>query len=406
MFGLLLAEEAWVHRRVETVSVLSTQFLRRAVSVDFTIPEEFHDALRVGTAEQWFVPLATLAKRPLRNFDLRDEAGAAVPVLGRDHNGPLAYGLLLGVSRRALTASGMGGPSGGLVVDLERVATGDPEGAACAIASIVEAEQSGDGECRRVLQDDASEFLLADLSTNYVLVALCDDLTRRRVMKFRYEEPLTVARRGVFERLGWSPLLVEIDAPGVSRAASYHAEVVIPEELRFEACFLFDKDAGAVYAEDGEADQAALHAARVPLGTRTAILFGLRAERTSFPIVGSAIAWVTGALLLGGALVGDLASVQADSAIAVLLAASAVFAGVVARSGEHRVVQALFAGPRLLVVVSALSALVAAAALAYDVSSTALDIVWKLAAATSLIVALMLTITLKAARPIAPGEKQ
>src|SRR4051794_17742455 len=95
IFGLLLAEETWVHRRVETIHMLSTQVLRRSVSVDFTIPGGSRRSLKVRDSGQTLVPLATLAKRPLRNFDLRDESGASVPVLSRDHNGPLAHSALM-----------------------------------------------------------------------------------------------------------------------------------------------------------------------------------------------------------------------------------------------------------------------------------------------------------------------
>lgn len=405
IFGLLLAEESWIHRRVETIDMLSTQFLRRSVSVDFTLPEGAVEALAIGRSGQTLVPLATLAKRPLRNFDLRDEGGAAVPVLGRDHNGSLAESTLVGVARRALDDAGGGEPSQGLIENLRQVAIGDAGDAERAIADIVRAARAGNSrEHQVVLEDDAALFMLADLAGNYVLVALCDDVSKRRVLKFSYEEPLEIAGPGVLEWLGWRPLLVEMEVPGVSRTASYHAEVVIPEELRFEACLLYDMDTDEVYAEDEEADRAALHAARIPLGARTALLFGLRAERAGFPVMGCVIAWITGLLLLGGVVVGDLDPDRADSAASVLLAASAVFAGVVARSGEHRFVQALFAGPRLLLVTTAVSALCAAGALAYGLSSCAVDIIWSAAAGISLVVAMMLTVTFFAARPIAPGK--
>ncbi|HEX5762901.1 MAG TPA: hypothetical protein VFY04_07255 [Solirubrobacterales bacterium] len=325
VFALLLAEKMWIHRRVETIDMLSTQFLRRSISVDFTVPEGLHDALQIGAGSQGFVPLATLAKRPLRNFDLRDESGTAVPVLGGDHNGPLAHGTLMTVARRALEPLGIDEPSPDLADDLRRVAMAD--------------------------RDE-----------------------------------------------------VELEAPGASRGASYHAEIVVPEELRFEACYLFDKDSEEIYAIDEEADRAALHASGMPLGARTALLFGLRAERAGFPAVACAVGWTTSLLLLGGVGFGDLDPERADSAVTVLLAASAVFAGVIARSDEHRMVQALLAGSRLLLVMTALSALFAAASLAYGVSAVFVDTVWWVASVASAVSAMMLTVTFYAARPNALGE--
>lgn len=374
--------------------------------MDFTIPSGSRRSLKAGDSAQTLVPLATLAKRPLRNFDLRDESGASVPVLGRDHNGRLAHSALLKVVRRPLSGIGRDAPSDQLIADLEQVVFGAPEEADRVITSMRQAAEEGDRERQVILADDATVFLLADLADNYLLVGLCDDVAKRRVLKFSYEEAFETAKPDVLERLGWRPLLVGLDAPGASRGASYHAEVVIPEELRFEACFLYDDETGRTFADDGSADRAALYAARVPLGARTKLLFGLKAERTSFPIVGATIAWINALLLLAGVLVGDLDPERADSAVAVLLAASAVFAGAIARSGEHRVVQVFFAGPRLLLAVAALSALAAGGALAYGLSSSAICTIWWVTAVICLTVALMLTATALIASPISPEEQR
>lgn len=407
VYGLLLAEETWIHRRVETINMLNTQLLRRSVSVDFTVPVGVRSALRIGDTGQSLVPLSTLAKRPLRNFDLRDESGASLPVLGRTHNGPLSHSTLLGVVRRALDEAQMGNPSERLSADLMRVAVGDSHEADQTISGMIEsARGDGDKEVQAVLNDDAAVFLLSNLADNYLLVAICDDVKVRRVLKFSYEEAFEAAKPGITERLGWSPLLIGLEAPGASRGASYHAEVIIPEELRFDACFLYDEETDEIYADDEDADRAALYAAGIPFGARTALLFGLRAERTGFPIVGCVVAWITGLLLLAGVMAGNLDPERADSAVAVVLAASAVFAGAIARSGEHRVVQTLFAGPRLLLILSALSALGAGGALAYGFSSSTICTIWWVAAAVSLLVAAMLTVNLLAARPISPGERK
>src|SRR5918911_1528863 len=76
--ALLTRQAAWRHRRVETLTVLSHEQVRRAVSVDFTVPAEHRADLRLSAGE-WIVPLALLAKRPLANFDLRREDVSAVP---------------------------------------------------------------------------------------------------------------------------------------------------------------------------------------------------------------------------------------------------------------------------------------------------------------------------------------
>ena len=79
--ALLTRQAAWRHRRVETITVLSHELVRRSVSVDFTVPVEHRDDIRLSERE-WIVPLALLAKRPLAHFDLRMEDQSSVPLAG------------------------------------------------------------------------------------------------------------------------------------------------------------------------------------------------------------------------------------------------------------------------------------------------------------------------------------
>lgn len=64
---------------------------------------------------------------------------------------------------------------------------------------------------------------------------------------------------------------------------------------------------------------------------------------------------MTTAQLGAGAWIFDLDPEKAAPAVSVLLAGSALFAAVVARSGEHRFVQALFAVPRRALAVVAIA---------------------------------------------------
>ena len=81
--ALLTRQAAWRHRRVETITVLSHEQVRRHVSVDFTVPAEHREDVRLSEGE-WVVPLALLAKRPLVHFDLRLEDQSAVALLRSD----------------------------------------------------------------------------------------------------------------------------------------------------------------------------------------------------------------------------------------------------------------------------------------------------------------------------------
>ena len=92
--GVLLRRPAgWRHRRVETITVLTHEQVRRHVSVDFTVPEEYRESLRLS-ADEYVVPLALLAKRPLVHFDLRNEEGHSIPLLTADQNRMIGRELL------------------------------------------------------------------------------------------------------------------------------------------------------------------------------------------------------------------------------------------------------------------------------------------------------------------------
>src|SRR3954463_10085092 len=81
--ALLTRQAAWRHRRVETITVLSHERVRRHVSVDFTVPAEHRDEIQLSE-DEWIVPLAYLAKRLLVNFDLFMEDDSVVPLLRSD----------------------------------------------------------------------------------------------------------------------------------------------------------------------------------------------------------------------------------------------------------------------------------------------------------------------------------
>ena len=55
--ALLTRQAAWRHRRVETITVLSHEQVRRHVSVDFTVPVEHRGEIG-SPSGQWVVPLA------------------------------------------------------------------------------------------------------------------------------------------------------------------------------------------------------------------------------------------------------------------------------------------------------------------------------------------------------------
>jgi hypothetical protein len=397
---LLLIESQWVHRRVERLDVLSAQLVRRSVSVDFTVPSMVEESLGLEPSGPALVPLATLTKRPLRNFDLRDEDGRALPVVGKDHNGPIAHAALVAQAETALSRAGRPPPSKELR-DLLQVVAREPVGPALdAVGELLTRSRRTNEEASVVLGDEAAQVLIRDLAENYVLFAVVDDVSSRRLLKYSYEEPVAIRPAGVAARLGWSPVFVSIDVPAAAGPASYHAEVVVPEELRIRDALLIDQRDGRLFAADEESDRAALHAPQVPYEGQPLLIFLISLERAGLPSLGAAAAVLTAVQIATGALLFDVEAAPPAPAVTVLLGGTAFFVAALARSGEHRLVKALFAWPRLLLVLVALCAATSAAFLAYGAKPEAVRLAWGIAAGIASAAAGMLVITARRARPL------
>src|SRR6185436_9185926 len=162
--ALVLAEESWVHRRVETLDVLSEEIARRQVSVDFALPDALRPALRVGEG-QAVVPVALLRKQILRNFDMRNEAEEAVSVLTRDHTTLLAGAALLAQASDAVRELGPGLAGRLLAVVRSPDATSGRERLAA-----LEADAEHDVAVAALFAHEPTARLLGDLAENYPLL--------------------------------------------------------------------------------------------------------------------------------------------------------------------------------------------------------------------------------------------
>ena len=388
--ALVLAEESWVHRRVETLDVLSEEIARRQVSVDFALPDALRPALRVGEG-QAVVPVALLRKQILRNFDLRNEAEEAVSVLARDHTALLAGAALLAQASDAVRDLGPGLAGRLLAVVRSPDATSGRERLAA-----LEAAAEHDVAVAALFAHEPTARLLGDLAENYPLLAVLDDTARRRIVKYRYDSFLA-ARPGWRVAVGLDPLVIRLSVPAAARGARYHAEVALPEELRSVGAALLDDETGEVHDEDPDADRVALYAADVPLGARPEVVVAIRPQRRGLPSAALGVAVVVCLVLASGAFGGRLSAAVAGPPIAVLLAASAVFAGAVVRAGEHRMVQELFAGPRRALVAAGMAAVIAATALAFQFG--AVTWIWRAAFAVALAATAVLALFVWRCRP-------
>jgi hypothetical protein len=383
--SLLTRQAAWRHRRVETLTVLTHEQVRRSVSVDFTVPAEHRADLALGGG-QWAVPLALLAKRPLVAFDLVDEEARALPLLRAEENRLISRELLYlvldddlqdteapdGVQAAVTRAAGR------LV---ERVLADEPADVAREVAEL----EGGVGLRPGALAAFATFAAL--LSRAWVMFAVVGDVERRRVVKLAYDEPFT-------QRPG---LVHFYDAPGCTEAASYHVEVAIPSDLKARRTALVDARTGRVLAAGApRADRPALYYVGDPRDApaEPGVSLWLGAERSRFLVPAAVVALVITALLALPRLLSDLTALAASAgpAITLVLSTSAVFSALVLRTDEHPLVRLVLVRHRLALLAATLAALAAAATLGFRAPPGVLRLAWAAAALVAAVAAGMLVL--------------
>lgn len=289
---LITEPRMWINRRVETIELLTHEETRRRVSIDFTLLPELrrHLELDDGVA----VPIAVLTKEPRRKFDLRDEGGRAVPVLGRTQNGELAHLALLSAALDALGSEPPGEIFEDITAHLRRIVVEPPPVASEQLAYFIGSAEEGD-ELRALIWNDVTcRQLLVTLWQNYVLYAVVDGSSAsRRILKYSYAEDFAYAASqwGCRDQLAGDGLSTRIDrpdrarfvidCPDAARAASFHVEIATPEELRFEFAVLLDTTADEQLSEaDQNVDRASLYAYRtVPRGAHVQAYVEIAPER-------------------------------------------------------------------------------------------------------------------------------
>jgi hypothetical protein len=375
---LIASPESWINRRVETIEMLTHEETRRRVSIDFTLSDG--QMADLTTDEGLVVPLSVLTKEPRRNFDLRDESGAAVPVLGKQQNGELALIALMSAAVEALPTGVTPEVFELLAAELRRVVFDAPDAAADALGYFIASAEAGDRWHGAIWQDEKCRSLLDALWLNYVLFAvIAPDTSNRRVLKYSYGEdfPLDPDDQPLGERVHPAQLLAHvwrpdrrrfvIDCPAAWRAASFHVEIAIPEELRIERAFLYDLETEEpLSGRDVNVNRAALYATEPLNDQRSTVAYAeVAPERAGRSSLAAMTGLAVAALLWFGVLSG-LDARNPSAAISILLAGAAVLSGLAAAQGEHRLIRRVFAASRRWLGLVAVTALAASASLAME----------------------------------------
>jgi hypothetical protein len=395
---LHLSRPTWVHRRVETIELVSEATVRRRTSNDLSLSTYAPPADLPGGATE-LVPLTLLAKRPLVGFDVRDESGAPLPVLTRAQNGRLAWELLL-----AATELERGGPPPAEVATaLRDVVVADADDASARLAPVGEAGRGGPAVADpALLQLAASPLvgpLLAELATNFLLVVPVPfEQGKRRVLALTYLEPLERDRDDIPAQLGWRPSSLVFDLAPLAYSSSYHVEVLAPGGLavvggRVEAT---DGDAGARLATTAER----LHA-HLPGGGSSGTADPARAvvevavTRRGLLRAGTLTAWGALALLVAVAAFADRVDDRTHGPLAaLLLLVPTVAAAWLVRPGEHGLVASLLFWGRAAILVVSVVAMSAATTVVLAAGSPSLRHLLALHAVVAVAPTLVLTLAL------------
>lgn len=400
--GLIADPARWINRRVETIELLSHEETRRRVSIDFTLSDQQLDDLSIG--EGIAVPISVLTKEARRNFDLRDESGRAVPVLGKQQNGELAHVALMSGAVNALPSDLTPDVFELLAADLRQIVFAPPTAAADALGVFIGSAEAGDRWRTAIWEDDTCRLLLTALWSNYALFAvLAPGGPNRRILKYSYGEDFDLGRasEGIRERLAPRELARRarrpdrarfiVECPGAWRAASFHVEIAVPEEVRFDSAVLYDFEADEQISDaDSDVNRASLYAFRaIAADSDVAAYVEVAPERTGRTFQAATTSVIIATLLWLGVGSG-LDVTNPGPAVSILLAGAALFSGVAAVQG-HALVKKVFAGPRHWLLLATTAALAGSATLAMEIPDQHPVSFWRYAAIAATVAAARLT---------------
>lgn len=360
MLLLLLKSSRWVHRRCETVTFRDARTVARRVSVDFTVPALAPVIELNGAAPVRLIPLTLLRKKTLVHFDLQDEAGTALPLIGLRQTQALTE-TMLGAWTELLLDGAPVPP--GERAELRRIigaiASGTQEQLDWATARLAREPQPDTSEVRpRLYEDQCFGAVMNWMADNFILmVALNAEVGARRIVKFSYDEPLTLQYKLEHEpestapshrqeqlpaALGVHATRIRFPAPAAENCHSYHFEVEAPPGLRItEATMLAGRphDEKAPLSFDqvsGGFPRANLHVADVPNGSVSRAQIQLRVAREGWLSTALIASCSTALVLIVAWLTARRSGNDLDAARTVLLAVTGAVASLLVKPQEHR----------------------------------------------------------------------
>jgi hypothetical protein len=418
--ALLTEFPNWVNRRVETLGILSeTQFTRHN-SIDLIISRRLTSFYSEDTC---VVPLAFLYKRYLRQFDIVDEEGTAIPILTERESNRLVLQMLQYLAYSVLARAELKDRFAVINEDLSKIP--GPLGE----ATLNQLQTNNDWDL--LLADSVVGKLLTTLSVSFVLFAVIKAREgERRIVKYTYEHQFTAVPKfdpwqSSLRWLGWVPLQLSVDGVLPTASASYHAEVEAPPGSAIATAELEVAESGQQLDYDkGDPRIAHLHFVTSPPSSQAdAAVATTGTVRVNFGLypshnqilrqVARSVHLVTGILISAVVLkqlelhqvVPNLSFIP-QAASSILIAVPAVVAFYLAVQ-EHPVIQNMVYGTMVRAGISAGLAFAAAASLSLNgfPPGTRLRL-WEVLAAASLVNSLIIMVTRMRAGRRSTGMKK
>lgn len=368
---LFSGRPGWIHRRVETIEILTYEETSTRVSVDFTLTRADREQLAVSDS-LCVVPVGALDKAPKSHFDFVDESGSSVPAGTKEQNSLLSTVALTSLAARALPPNLDSNTVDEILDEIEQIVVSDgDEGRERALRLA-----RGNESWKRALRaDDDFVDLAATLASNYVIYAFLPvDQPDRRVLKYSFgfdgfsKGKETLKDR--LARLASSPDGYEFryGCHGVDWCDSFHFELVIPEEIRaVEAGFVVAGTDMLIDEPQRNADRVSLY---FPRGTRYDESKGVEAgtilvpERSGAITTMALVSLLVALVMIAGAW-RNVQNIGEETAVSLLLVGVSVIGGVASNRGQHKLVRKVFKGPRIALVVLLASAVAGALCLSF-----------------------------------------
>jgi hypothetical protein len=369
---LLLGDMSWLHRRRETVTLIDDRTLHRTVSVDYTLPPSFphgawpsdwpqfprHD--RTTEALEG-VPFMVLPKLPanLSNFDLKNESGRSLPVMTRQDDTLISAHTLESMAR-------MHEPDlpEGIVTQLHDIAEAKSDEVDVHLERFVyPLPEDGHPGTREDLSNDPQVgwWIRTLAKSSIVMAFLPADTDRRRILKMSYDEPIDPprGRRMLWVQLGMTSWDFWVQNPFIA-ATNYHLEYVCPEGMRARKSVLLDVTKNETVTAKRFIPHVHLYSRNAQDSRDGLAWVSLRPDwRGLLGVSATIAAWMAGSIFVIWLSPGKVADAP-GGVPALLLLVTGVVGPLVTRPDPHVVTSRVLSRIRVILLLSALAAYVAA----------------------------------------------